>query len=467
MFLYDAVAGKLSRIFSGHVDFVNGLAFSPDGKMLASAGAEGRTLLWEVATGKRLKTLLGHANEVNAVAFSPDGALLASASVDSTVILWNITTGRQIRTLAGHQGSVRSVAFSANGQKLVSAGEDTRILVWDPATGLLKNQLPGPPAAINALAFGPDGNLHAASENSEVSEFDKDTGTKVQTIVVPDSSSVPPQVNRSEALTLATAASSGLLKPSLYIETPSIANVKQNNTILRSIVNQLLDWVIPVANAALPTPPGGPILLVTNGSPSFGNYYAEILRTEGFNEFAVADISSVSAATLAAYDVVILAEMPLDAATQVPIFASWVNSGGNLIAMRPDKDLASVLGLTDASSTLDNGYLLVNTSASPGNGIVGETMQFHGTADRYTSSGATGIATLYSNATTATSNPAVTLNNVGTAGGQAAAFTYDLATSIVYTRQGNPAWATQERDGFSPKRSDDKFFGNATCRSTS
>ena len=462
VFLYDAVAGKLSGIFSGHVDFVNGLAFSPDGKMLASAGAEGRILLWEVATGKRLGTLLGHADEVNAVAFSPDGGLLASASVDSTVILWNLTTGRQIKTLAGHQGSVRSVAFSADGKKLVSAGEDTRMLVWDPATGLLKNQLPGPPAAINDLAFGPDGNLHAASENSEVSEFDKDTGTKVQTIVVPDSSSVPPQVSRSEALTLATASNSGLLTPSLYVEKQSIAEVKQNNTILYSIVNQLLDWVIPAANAALPAPPGGPILIVTNGSPSFGNYYAEILRTEGFNEFAVADISTVNATTLAAYDVVILAEMPLDAATQVPVFANWVNSGGNLIAMRPDKDLASVLGLTDASSTLDNGYLLVNTSASPGNGIVGETMQFHGTADRYTSNGATVIATLYSNAATATSNPAVTLRSVGTAGGQAAAFTYDLAKSIVYTRQGNPAWASQERDGYAPIRSDDKFFGNAT-----
>ena len=59
------------------------------------------------------------------------------------------------------------------------------------------------------------------------------------------------------------------------------------------------------------------------------------------------------------------------------------------------------------------------------------------------------------------SNPAVTIKNVGANGGQAAAFTYDLAKSIVYTRQGNPAWATQERDGYAPIRSDDKFYGNA------
>ena len=85
-------------------------------------------------------------------------------------------------------------------------------------------------------------------------------------------------------------------------------------------------------------------------------------------------------------------------------------------------------------------------------------MQFHGTADRYTLSGATGVATLYSSESTATTNPAVTLRSVGSSGGQAAAFTYDLARSVVYTRQGNPAWAGTERDGVLGVRPDDMFF---------
>ena len=114
------------------------------------------------------------------------------------------------------------------------------------------------------------------------------------------------------------------------------------------------------------------------------------------------------------------------------------------------------------SPPVANGYLLVDTSKAPGNGIVNQTIQFHGTADRYTLNGASSVATLYTSANTSTSNPAVTLRSVGANGGQAAAFTYDLATSIVQTRQGNPAWATQERDGISPIRSDDKFYGNAT-----
>ena len=144
------------------------------------------------------------------------------------------------------------------------------------------------------------------------------------------------------------------------------------------------------------------------------------------------------------------------------MLSDWVNAGGNLVAMRPDKQLAPLLGLSDAGSTLSNAYLQVDTSTPPGAGIVGETIQFHGTADRYTLNGATAVATLYSSATAATSNPAVTLRSVGSLGGQAAAFTYDLARSVVYTRQGNPAWAGQERDGTPPIRSDDLFFGAAS-----
>jgi len=224
-----------------------------------------------------------------------------------------------------------------------------------------------------------------------------------------------------------------------------------------------ISWSLSTAAPPPPPPdqgPGGPILVVASAANPFTRYYAEILRAEGLNAFAVADISTVSAATLAAYDVVILGEMPLTTA-QVTLFGDWVAGGGNLITMRPDKKLAGLLGLTDAAATLSNAYLLVNTSAAPGTGIVGQTMQFHGTADRYTLNGATAVATLYASASAPTSAPAVTLNNVGGLGGQAAAFTYDLARSIVYTRQGNPAWVGQERDGIAPLRSDDMFFGNA------
>ena len=204
-----------------------------------------------------------------------------------------------------------------------------------------------------------------------------------------------------------------------------------------------------------------PILIISSDSTPFSNYYAEILRTEGLNEFDIRDISTVSSADLSSYDVVILGQMSLSSA-QATMFSTWVNGGGKLIAMRPDKKLAGLLGLSDLSSTNSDRYLLVNTSSGPGVGIVNETIQYHGIADLYSLNGASSLATLYSNATTATSSPAVTLNNVGTNGGQAAAFTYDLARSIIYTRQGNPAWAGQKRDGNSSVRPDDLFYGNAS-----
>ncbi|MGZ4387003.1 MAG: DUF4082 domain-containing protein, partial [Gaiellaceae bacterium] len=228
-------------------------------------------------------------------------------------------------------------------------------------------------------------------------------------------------------------------------------------------------WAFPPAAAPATPPdqgPGGPILVVRSSADGFGDYLAEILRTEGLNEFATTDLSNLSAAKLAGYQVVILGHAALSDA-QVSTLTTWVEGGGKLVAMRPDAKLAALLGLTSIGGTLTDGYLRVDTSSSPGAGITAATMQFHGSADRYATDADTrAVATLYSDATTATTSPAVTLRSVGSSGGQAAAFAYDLARSVVYTHQGNPAWAGQERDnavdqGTPTIRSDDLFFGGS------
>jgi phosphodiesterase/alkaline phosphatase D-like protein len=205
----------------------------------------------------------------------------------------------------------------------------------------------------------------------------------------------------------------------------------------------------------------GPILIVGSDANPFSIYHSEILRAEGVNAFDTADISAVTASSLSSYDVVILGDISLTT-SQVTMFTNWVNSGGNLIAMRPDKQLAGLLGLADAGATLSNSYLSVNTAGAPGAGIVGQTIQFHGTADLYTAGSVATIATLFSSATAPTPHPAVTLRVGIGAGGRAAAFTYDLARSVVYTRQGNPAWAGQSRiNQGGPIRSSDMFYGAA------
>ena len=115
------------------------------------------------------------------------------------------------------------------------------------------------------------------------------------------------------------------------------------------------------ATASPPGPPpdegaGGPILVIGKASNPFTRYYAEILRGEGLTQFTVKDVSTVTAATLASYDVAVLGEMSLTSA-QASMLSTWVNGGGDLVAMRPDKQLAGLLGLTDAGTTLANAYL--------------------------------------------------------------------------------------------------------------
>ncbi|BBH67979.1 hypothetical protein ACTI_46640 [Actinoplanes sp. OR16] len=221
-------------------------------------------------------------------------------------------------------------------------------------------------------------------------------------------------------------------------------------------------WSFTTAAPPPPPPdqgPGGPVLVIR--TPGFSPFLAEVLRAEGVNEFATADLSAVTATTLSQYDVVLLGQTALTAA-QVAMLTTWVTGGGNLIAFRPDKQLAGLLGLTATSGTLAEGYLKADTTSAPGAGITDQTIQYHGTADRYTLGGARAVATLYANATTATVNPAVSLADVGGNGGQAAAFTFDLPQSLVHTRQGNPAWDGQERDGAAPRRSDDLYFGGSS-----
>ncbi len=461
--LWDAKTGRLSRILNRHRDFVNALAFKPNGNELASGGAEGAILRWDTRRGELIDGLLGHAGAVNALAYRVNGLELASGSSDTTVKLWDTKTGRQLRSL-GHPEPIYSIAISTNGKALASAGEDTRIYIWDiTGSGALVKTLSDGDGFINTLAYLPNGRLVAGSDDGSIRIWDVESG-RVLKVIAPapnvlggyhPSERSGPLDPQPKAL-----ASSSLERDGAFVRMKSSAGP------IARLVGRVLDWLVPSADAApIADPnqgPGGPILVITSSSSVYGSYYAEILRAEGFNAFSVAGIGDVTASSLAAYDLVILAQMPLSAG-QVTMLSDWVTVGGQLIAMRPDAQLAGLLGLTATGQTLPSGYLAVNTAAAPGKGIVAQTMQFHGAAARFNLNGATSVATLYSNATTATSNPAVTLRAVGANGGRAAAFAYDLATSIVYTRQGNPDWANQERDGFAPQRSNDKYYGNTVA----
>ncbi|HEV8487546.1 MAG TPA: hypothetical protein VGV87_28630 [Blastocatellia bacterium] len=167
--------GKLTQEGSllqpGNDSRVLSIAFSPDRKLLASGSSDNNVRIWDATSGNEIRKLEGHSNYVLIVAFSPDGKFLASAGKDNTVLLWDVATWRLIDTLRAHRDFVSSVAFSPDSQLLATAGKDNAILIWDVKTRRqLGRPLLGHKSGVNSVAFSPDGSLVAsgADDNTVV-----------------------------------------------------------------------------------------------------------------------------------------------------------------------------------------------------------------------------------------------------------------------------------------------------------
>ncbi|MCO6456805.1 MAG: protein kinase [Pirellulaceae bacterium] len=168
--VWDAATGERKFQLTGHQGQVMCVAFDRAGTLLATGSQGpltdfgsttpndmGELKLWDLATGRERLALAGHELGTFAVAFSPDGATLASASRDGTVKLWRAADGTLIRTLFGHAGSVQHVAFSPDGQRLASASSDRTARIWRVDDGKPLSVLRGHTLEVNALAFHPAG----------------------------------------------------------------------------------------------------------------------------------------------------------------------------------------------------------------------------------------------------------------------------------------------------------------------
>ena len=149
--IWDAATGQLLRLLNEHWTYA--LAFSPDGKYLAAAGANKIVRLWIAETGQEIAQMKGHKATIKALAFSSDGAVLVSGSDDTTVKLWKVPEGSEAATYDGHTFGVNAVAISSDSKHLASGSIDHTLRV---GSGSRRNVVIQAPAAVTGLAYLPN-----------------------------------------------------------------------------------------------------------------------------------------------------------------------------------------------------------------------------------------------------------------------------------------------------------------------
>ncbi len=196
--VWDPTTGKELLTLCCHAQDVWGIAFSPDGTRIATSSYDKTAKVWDATTGKELLTVCCHNMEVTGVAFSPDGARLATSSLDKTAKVWDISTalntgaatGKELFTMTGHNGGVGGIVYTLDGKRLATSSwndePENSARIWDAENGKLLLTLTGHTSSLWDITASPDGKRVATgSADGTARIWDSNSGQLLTTIFSP------------------------------------------------------------------------------------------------------------------------------------------------------------------------------------------------------------------------------------------------------------------------------------------